>query len=336
MTAMIASDWRYNVARRIAFAVCVIATASGIAASASEQAAALPADSAPAITLDALLVGIAAHEAALDNLSCAVGYVAKRYYADQTKRPFKHDAGEVRIMGIGNWIVASSGKSWCKRTGKTTYLLADGSELAETFESEATFDGNLGRHVHVRIGADGFRYPVGMISDGFVDEGPSPLEYTTHWLRWSVSRALSQRSPHLVDPQAWDGRRVVVAETAPVKNGQEYKTQFWIDPARGFIVVRRLGLVRYAAEKPWRVNEDVGSLAHREIAPGIWLPEKFESKVFTVPASEPAELQLAEEVKGRLSEWQVNQPVSDAQFKLEFPPELRSRGIRFFPGPGRT
>jgi hypothetical protein len=337
---MIARILRRNAsARTLAMASLIAAVA--LPASRPVSASAPPTEPAAPLSIAELLAGLGEHEAMIGSMSCAVGCVEKQYFSDHAGVPLnkqrnEHDAGEVRRISIGNWTVASSGKSWCKRTGKTTFVRADGSDVAEAFESEAAFDGSLGRHMHARIGSDGFRRPTAIVSDGFVDEGPSPLEYTTHWLRLAVSRVIEQRNARIVSQETWDDRPVVVAETAPTRNGQEFKTQFWVDRARGFIVVRRLGLVRYGEDGRWHVNQDVGSLAHREISPGIWLPEKIEAKVFAVPASEPAELPLAEEVKGRFSEWQVNEPVPDAKFQLKFPPELRARVIRFFPGPDRT
>ena len=68
------------------------------------------------------------------------------------------------------------------------------------------------------------------VSDGFVDEGPSPLEFTTHYLRLPVSSVLAERGTTVAGREVWEDRRVVVVETPPLKNRQEFKRQFWIDP----------------------------------------------------------------------------------------------------------
>ena len=329
---MILRDRRFLGSIRLVVAasfISIIVAAVAIAADVGVS----PVETRNSITVDQLLAGLVAHEDKLETISCAVGYVAKRYYADPDGKPlgrgrFEHEAIEIRTMAVANWTAAASGKSWSKRSGKTTFLRADESEMAEPFESEATFDGSLGRHVRSVTRADGIRRGTAMLSDGFVDEGPSPLEYTTHWQRLAVSHQLAGQRPSIVGTETWDNREVIVAETTPTKNGQEYKTQFWVDPTRDFIVVRRLRMVRYHDDGTWQVNEDVGSFAHHEIVPGIWLPEKFEAKVFAVPPVDTAELPFAEEVKGRFSEWHVNDPVPEGKFRLDFPPELRARGIR--------
>ena len=82
----------------------------------------------------------------------------RQFFADPAgDRPAKglieHDAVEV-LPAVGRHLDCRFIRaSWCKRSGKATFIRDDGSRLIEEFESEATFNGNEGRHLYVATGA---------------------------------------------------------------------------------------------------------------------------------------------------------------------------------------
>jgi hypothetical protein len=286
------------------------------------------------MTIGEVLAGLKATEARIHNLSCTSDFVTKGYFRDAEGNPprpglVEHDAVEARQISAGSWIVESSGKSWCKYSGKITSVRADGSARAEEIQREAAFDGIEGRHVRSRKLEGAPPNTVGLVSDGFVDEGPSPLEFTTHWLRRPVSATIEACGRTIADQETWEERPVVVVETAPLRNRHEYKTQFWVDPSRGFTVVRRRTFVRYADDRPWHPQLDCDSLDHKEVSPGIWLPQRIESKAFSVPAQEPEPLALVVETRGHFSDWRANEEIPDGTFRLRFPTGVPGFSIRY-------
>ena len=64
------------------------------------------------------------------------------------------------------------------------------------------------------------------------------------------------------------------------------------------------------------------------MTPGVWLPQRIESKNFAVPAEEPESLRLVVDVKGHFSDWQVNGEQDESSYRLAFPVDLPRQRIR--------
>jgi len=101
------------------------------------------------------------------------------------------------------------------------------------------------------------------------------------------------------------------------------KQRIWIDPTSGY-AMRFREFRQYIEDKPatqWPLFERYGFRKYRQVADGVWLPERIEIVTFT-PARSPENLwnrakwSIVHEAK-RLA---VNENVADALFTLSFPP----------------
>ena len=285
------------------------------------------------LTIDDVVAGLRANEARLQNMSCAVSSSERNYYFDDEGNPppkdtVENDAIETRRLSIGDWVADTAGRSWVKRTIKTTTFRVKDSALVEVRVNESSFDGVNGIQLSNRKLSDSTWRMYAQFGDGLsFHEGPAPLEFTTHWLRLPISSILAQGNGRVVGVETSDEWSLIVAEKVPVKHGAEYKTQFWIDPARGFAVVRRCAYARNDPNAKWFMQMEANSFNLKEVAPGIWLPSNVELKRQVFLERINAVRNVTEE-KGRFTDWRVNQHVPDSQFHVNSPDGTPVREIR--------
>ena len=127
--------------------------------------------------------------------------------------------------------------------------------------------------------------------------------------------------------QDWDDHQVTVVELEPIENGNEFKSEFWIDPDRNYVVVRRRNLMRTTPEGKWSTTYSVDTFGHEEVAPGVWLPKIALTRNFDLPTGDETEGQINHNYKAFCKDWKLNVEIPESELTLEFPPGLKVRGM---------
>ena len=143
---------------------------------------------------------------------------------------------------------------------------------------------------------------------------------TVRYLGKPIAQILSQADAAIADSKTWEERPVIVVEAAVPKSPAstaEFKTRLWIDPSRGFAVVRRQSVARYAPGRPWHVHFDSASYGLVEASPGVWLPTRVEDKNFGVPPVEQNWLDLVVSDTIRYCDWKVNADIPASKFQIQ-------------------
>jgi len=131
-----------------------------------------------------------------------------------------------------------------------------------------------------------------------------------------VSGILEEHGGRVIGTMTWDDSKAVVFETKPVTrdNGYQSRRRYWIDPTRGYIVVRRQFLQPQNEGGRWTVSDQIDGRQHKEVQPGIWLPTKVEMTKYWVPKDEARHMTGKDVVE--ISEWRVNEEFPDDYFEL--------------------
>lgn len=163
--------------------------------------------------------------------------------------------------------------------------------------------------------------------------GIDPREFTTHYQHNLVTNIVRERGAEIAERATWDGRDVVVIQTVPRGDEQLRRYRFWIDPERK-VIVRRAVAVQYKRDQPWQEYTRIECRNYREVAAGIWLPErvKYES-VEVSPDLTPEKLSWRYEGLNR--DWKVNQEIPAGTFDLEFPDGVHVNDHRSVVVPGK-
>ena len=278
-----------------------------------------------------IIEGFAAREAAVASLSANCEVEQTNHFrtpsGDPPPKGLIQDDAVLSISELtAQWKVESRGRGWLKSFGVHTSVDTDGEKVTRIFEYLSAFDGQQGKQLEIRVG-DGDVSRQARISDGFMRNSESPLDITTRHLGTPLSRILSQRSATIVRTESWQERPVVVVETSPKTVRQdEFKTQFWVDCARNFLVVRRQILERHSGAKlPWRLHYSLDAYDHAEVSHGVWLPMRVEKKVLNVTRDAPP--RIVSTTKMTISDWQLNPAIQDSQFQLEIPRGVETRVV---------
>ena len=261
-------------------------------------------------SIDSLVAGLEKTEASIRDLAVSTDYVKLQKFPLKVDKPIR--------MGLRTeFVVTRDGKGRYECIGEQVNSGRDG---VKTYPGRwrCAYDGEVARSMAGDV--DG-RFHFGEIDRYPSWHGVNPLEYTTHYNREPVSRALKERPPAFAGRGEWDGRPVVMIDTATTINGAAYKARYWIDPERR-IVVRRALMIQRAPDKPWQEYSRIESRDHKEIIPGIWLPMRIKYESVTLPKNgKPEEVSWSYE--GTNSDWKVNQDPPASTFRLEFPPDVR-------------
>ena len=260
--------------------------------------------------LAAIIAGLEKTEAMIRDIAVTTEYVKLQ------KFPFKVDK-PIRMGLRTEFLVTRDGKGWYDCIGEQVNSGPDG---VKTYPGHwrAAYDGAVAKSM--QGGPDG-PFHFGSIDRYPAWHGVNPLEYTTHYNREPVSKTLKERPAVFAGRADWDGRPVVMIDTATTVNGAAYKARYWIDPERRIVVRRALMIQRVPDKSPWQEYTRIESRDHKEIAPGIWLPMRFKYESVAPPKDgKPEELSWSYE--GTNSDWKVNQDPPASTFRLEFPQDV--------------
>ena len=124
----------------------------------------------------------------------------------------------------------------------------------ETERVLAAFNGSEARNMR-SAGLD--QYRIGEIdrTRGSLFFRIDPLEFVIRLFNRPISEELRRPAVVLVGQEIYDGRPSYVLEVshAPPQKGADYKkTRFWVDPSRGFVVVKRAALARRSLKDTWQ------------------------------------------------------------------------------------
>jgi hypothetical protein len=285
------------------------------------------AKSARVLTLSEVRDGVREFEQRISTLSVVSEAEVDNHFCDANgKAPRKgliqDDATDLLVRLDSSWLCRSSGRIWQKHTARLTAIQADGSHVDYDENVQANFDGRKGLWNEITRRHSGDSSSVRGIDAPRTYGTFSPLDVTLRYLGKPISQILSQPDAKIVDSATCEGRTVVVVETsvAPKPRGAvEYKTRLWIDPSRGFAVVRRQSWARYSPDRPWRLHFDIVSYGTAEVSSGVWLPSHVEEKLFGIMPVEPKELPLVTHGKIRYRDWKVNPEIPDSGFDLREP-----------------
>jgi hypothetical protein len=203
---------------------------------------------------------------------------------------------------------------------QVTAVRADKTRLDHEEEIEAAFDGKRGRWIQITRRPGGDHVHIRQLESPQTYATCSPLDVTVRYLGTPITQILSQADVAIADSKTWEERPVIVVEAAiPKSRGRtaEFKTRLWIDPSRGFAVVRRQSVARYAPGRPWHVHFDSASSGLVEASPGVWLPSRVEDKNFGVPAVEQDWLDLVVSDTIHYRDWKVNANVPASKFQIQ-------------------
>jgi hypothetical protein len=283
-----------------------------------------PAKPATALTLPEVRDGIRKFEQSISTLCVVSEAEVDNHFSDANgnaprKGVIQDDATELLIRLDSSWLCQSSGRIWQKHTARLTAIRADGSHVDYDENVQANFDGKHGIWNQITHRQSGDRASHRGIDAPRTYGTFSPLDATLRYQGKPISQILAQPDARIVDSATCEGRTVVVVEVsvAPKPPGAvEYKTRLWIDPSRGFAVVRRQSWAHYSPDRPWRLHFDIVGYGTAEVSPGAWLPSHVEEKFFGIMPVELKELPLVMHGKIRYRDWKVNLAIPDSGFDL--------------------
>ena len=269
-------------------------------------------ESGDAKELCQLIAGLKKTERTIVNLSVTTEYIKRQIFLLPVQEP-------VRMSLITKAIVARDGRQWNDCLGEQVNIEADGKTVRlYRAHTRGAFDGKVARQLKGR--GDG-RFESGSVADVLSWHGVNLLEFTTHYFGSPVSELLKVRGAKIVKHDQWDMRPVVILDTTPRGMDSKRKYRFWIDPERK-IVVRRAILIQFQPDQKYQEYMRIESQGHREIEPGIWLPDRVKYESVEVTADLKPE-KLSWGYEGKNTDWKVNQDLPEETFVLSFPDNIR-------------
>jgi hypothetical protein len=287
--------------------------------------AADPAKPERTLTLEEIRAGVKQFEQRIANLSVTCDAVVVNHFrnaagAAPPKGLIEDDAYNLEERIASRWIVDSSGRIWQKHLSQVTSVRADKTRLEHEEEIEAAFDGKRGRWIQITRRPGGDLVHIRQLDSPRTYAMFSPLDVTVRYLGKPITQILSQADAAIADSKTWEDRPVIVVEARVAKSPAstaEFKTRLWIDPSRGFAVVRRQSVARYAPGRPWHVHFDSASYGLVEALPGVWLPSRVEDKNFGVPPVEQNWLDLVVSDTIHYRDWKVNADIPASKFRIQ-------------------
>jgi len=263
-------------------------------------------------TIDDVVGRILRTEAALDNLAVTTRYVKDQESALPGGEP-------IRLKMKTRFVVDRQGRSWYECEGEQANFGPNGETTTYKGRWSTAFDGKAA--TSMTFGSDGKAQFAG-IDDYPSWHGVNPLEFTTDYFQKPITKELRERKGRVLERTMWKSRPVVLVETEvyTADDGSGWKTRYWIDMERG-VVVRRAALVKRDEAIGFREYTYIESDGHKEIEPGIWLPETviYESRSLSRDGG-PAKTSWRFE--GLNSNWRVNQDIPVDRFRLKFPEDV--------------
>ena len=264
-------------------------------------------------------------ESQISTLSVEVKAVCLNNYAK-----FLGNGGNTRFTSEETWQVDPHGIGWCEGASDKTKTRANGSRWRTEVKHEAFFNGKSGMYLTTEfspvLGSHSLSAQESMQLQGLTI---SPRDFTVAHQGELISTLLRRRVAQVVGEQEWRGQTLKILETEPIKNNGLFKSQFWVDVARGFSIVRRINLYQKSESDSWVPQYEVIAINHKQIEAAIWLPEKFERHSYwgqsNNEGSSPA---VAVLTKGTCSDWSVNLPMQEDGLNLDVPRSVRVQPLR--------
>ena len=215
-----------------------------------------------------------------------------------------------------------SGKLHAEMNGSMYGVGKDGQPNIYPWYAISTFNGTEER---VLDGKDKTSLRRGMITSERSDTlwTLDPREMTTWYSDRPVSQFIAEKKGCVIGTEKQDEHEVLIVETEVFVDPRKskWKNSFWIDPNRGFVVVRRSSFYQFPDVDHWVENSRITGYDYHEIEPGIWLPSKAVDEAYAGTRDE------AQEDKPHLmwkfviqnSNWVVNPKVDESIYTLQFP-----------------
>lgn len=211
-------------------------------------------------------------------------------------------------------------------TGRCRYEgfgdIRDGSDKQSYQERTlATFDG---KRMKAMTG-DKSRYLQGKVSERPEMPWPmDPREYLYRFAGKQIGKLIAQEGSQITGWVNWDGRKVIAAETKsyPGPEGiDKTKISFYIDPDRGFAVVRRSFAVYRPKPNDWFDYNVIEGYDYSEATPGVWVPALVKWNSYGASSIELTPTMIGRR-EVRSSNWVINAKLPDSYFDLEFVPRI--------------
>jgi hypothetical protein len=208
-------------------------------------------------------------------------------------------------------------------TGRLRYASSGTVHDAAGQRSEqvlGAFNGSEARSMQTR-GSKTFR--VGQIDPQRfgVSFRVDPLEFTTQYFGNPISFELLKPDTVCLGEDVWDGHPVQVVEVQhePPEKGADYcKSRFWIDPSRGFAVVKRATLARRSPDEKWAEYYRAEGFDHSEVQPGLWVPMRVHLETVNVQDKNVEQGMILLSYKIQIKRWELNPPLGDSTFTFAF------------------
>ena len=237
--------------------------------------------------------------------------------------------GHSRSTSSEKWQVEPSGRGWSEGTRKQLNVDQKGKRNEIDVNQRAFFDGENGIRLTTTFNPAYGRNKLSAQETASVHGLTlSPLNITVAHQERPILNTLAKRKVTVVGTEAWQGRELTILESEPVQNSSFYKSQYWIDAQRGHAIVRRINMTAEAAGGPWAPSYAVNSLDHQQVAPGIWLPSRFQVRSYVGKSKDgESEPPVAMRVDGTCSDWTIDQPLETDQLSIEVPRSARLRKL---------
>lgn len=222
--------------------------------------------------------------------------------------------GRFRVHRIGEVYNAAGGE------------LHGGQEFFVQNEEISAFDGQRTVQLAHPAGEDGRVFKAvslgRIIPERRVGWTTNPDEFLVTDGNQPVSHYLESSDCQILGSEVLDDRSVLIVECDhgvrdddPLK--WRWKSRFWIDPSRNFVVPRSEGLISRDDGDNWIVWSKASREGWSEIEPGFWVPSTFREEALRLVGDESPRLFYRHHVQ--LTDWTVHQEPAADVFRVAFP-----------------
>lgn len=151
-----------------------------------------------------------------------------------------------------------------------------------------------------------------------------PQVYLTFYFHKTILEWISSGDASVVGDDNIEGIPAVVVETKPVLvNNIEWKQKFWLAPSLNFAAVKRSANLRRYPDGKWIEYTRILTSDYQNAYAGVFVPGRGVYESFRVGKgdTDPDKTEYPTTSRHELifKNWEVNPPLSDDDFKVEFP-----------------
>ena len=275
------------------------------------------------ITLEDIVTGLERNEQAIKTLSVTM----RAKQQTDLGLLFGRKTDSIRSSFTETWHIDNSMRGWNEANGETITTKPDGRVTTKRFESRSVNDGKRASQLTTEWTGRRNASVRGSVGPTFGRYAIAPIDFTIGHQDDMISPSLRENGARIVREDTWDGHDVIVAETATAVNESQYKSQYWIDPQRNFLVVRRQNMSRANDEAPWHAFYSVDSFKHKEVADGIWLPTIAWRRSYGPATNENPRGEIHRRCDVMCVDWKVNEPLDVSKLQLTFPAGVKVHGL---------